>query len=99
MDTPTLEQYVNNLLVEKGVTHTDSAVMDEYRADLLTRVSERLNAEMIALLHPDQVAELNDLLDADVAPDVMREFFETSIANYHDVLMRTLMDFRISYLR
>lgn len=98
MPTPTLEQFVENLLTERGVTHSEEAVMDELRIDLLTRVSERINAEMVALLPAEKVQELNDLLDADVEPDVLREFFMTNISTYQDVLARTLMDFRTSYL-
>jgi hypothetical protein len=93
----TLEQFVDHLLVEKAIT-ADPAVMDEYRADLLTRVGERLNAEMVALLAPEKVAELNDLLDADPEPEVLREFFLTHVPQYQDVFARTLADFRASYL-
>jgi hypothetical protein len=93
-----IEQYVNNLLTERGVTHADPAVMDEFRADLLTRVSERLNAEMVALLSADKVEELNDLLDGNVEPDILREFFMSNVPGYQDVFARTLMDFRTSYL-
>ncbi|MEK9155050.1 MAG: DUF5663 domain-containing protein [Patescibacteria group bacterium] len=98
MSTSTLEQFVNNLLTEKGVTHAEPAVMDEFRADLTTRVSERLNAEMVALLPSEKVEELNDLLDADVEPDTLREFFMTNVPSYQEVFARTLIDFRTSYL-
>jgi hypothetical protein len=93
----TLEQFVDHLLVEKGIT-ADPAVMDEYRADLMTRVGERLNAEMVALMPAEKVAELNDLLDADPEPEVLREFFMTYVPQYQDVFARTLADFRTSYL-
>lgn len=98
MAAPTLEQFVENLLVERGLTSVDEAVLVELRADLLTRIGERLNAEMIALLEADKVEELNDLMDADAEPDVVREFFVSNIPNYQEVLARTLMDFRTSYL-
>lgn len=93
----TLEQFVDHLLAEKGV-NADPAVMDEYRADLLTRVGERLNAEMVALMPSEKVAELNDLLDADPEPEILREFFVTHVPQYQDVFARTLADFRTSYL-
>lgn len=98
MAQPTLEQFVENLLVERGLTSVDEAVLAELRTDLLTRIGERLNAEMVALLETDKVEELNDLLDADAEPDVVREFFVSNVPNYQEVLARTLMDFRTSYL-
>lgn len=94
----TIEQFVDMLLQEKGITHADPAVMDEYRGDLLTRVSERLNAEMVVLLPEDQVSVLNDLLDGDAEPEVLREFFMKNVPSYQDVFARTLADFRASYL-
>lgn len=93
-----LEQFVTTLLMEKGITHTDPAVLEEYRADLLARVGERLNAEMVAMLPSDKVAELNDLLDGDVEPETLREFFISNVENYQDVFAQTLADFRTSYL-
>ncbi len=98
MAAPTLEQFVENLLVERGLASVDEAVLAELRADLLTRIGERLNAEMVALLETDKVEELNDLLDADAEPDIVREFFVSNVPNYQEVLARTLMDFRTSYL-
>ncbi len=93
----TIEQFVDHLLEEKGIA-ADPAIMDEYRADLLTRVGERLNAEMVALMSAEQVQELNDLLDMNPEPDVLREFFMTHIQNYQEVFSATLADFRTSYL-
>ncbi len=98
MATPTLEQFVENLLVERGLSTVDDAVLAELRADLMTRIGERLNAEMVALLKPESVEELNDLLDADAEPEAVREFFVTNVPNYHDVLAQTLLDFRAAYV-
>ena len=93
-----LNQFVTNLLTEKGITHVDPLVMDEYRADLLIRLSERLNAEMVALLAPEHVEQLNELLEADAEPESLREFFIINVPNYEAVFTQTLADFRTAYL-
>jgi predicted dinucleotide-binding enzyme len=93
-----LQQFVTNLLTERGVTHVDPAVMDEYRADLLMRISERLNAEMVALLTPEKIDELNELLDAEAEPEAVNEFFRQNVAAFDEVFAQTLADFRTSYL-
>ncbi len=98
MAQPSIDQFVENLLVERGLTTVDEAVLSELRADLLTRIGERLNAEMVALLDSEKVEELNDLMDADAEVDIVREFFMSNVPNYQDVFARTLMDFRTSYL-
>lgn len=98
VDAPTLDQYIDNLLLERGVTGLDKPVMDEMRNDLMTRLGARLNAEMVALLPMDKIEELNDLLDADAEPDVVKTFFTSNIPDYQNVFARTLIDFRTSYL-
>lgn len=98
MAQPSIDQFVENLLVERGMTGVDEAVLAELRADLKERLSERLNAEMVALLDSEKVEELNDLMDADAEVNIVREFFMSNVPNYQDVFARTLMDFRTSYL-
>ncbi len=98
MAQPSIDQFVENLLVERGLTGVDEAVLAELRSDLLTRIGERLNAEMVVLLDAERVGELNDLMDADAEVDIVREFFMSNVPNYQDVFARTLMDFRTSYL-
>lgn len=98
MAQPSIEQFVENLLIERGMMGVDEAVLSELRADLMTRLGERLNAEMVVLLDADRVEELNDLMDADAEVDVVRDFFISNVPNYQEVFARTLMDFRTSYL-
>ncbi len=93
-----LESFVDELLAKKGVS-ADPAVMDAYRSDVLARVNERLNAEMIGAMTTEQIKECNDLLDADPEPLILREFFLTNVPEYQKILTATLSDFRASYLR
>jgi len=98
MAQPTIEQFVENLLVERGLTAVDEAVLVEFRADLLTRIAERINAEMVAMLSPEAVDELNELLGNNAELEEVRGFFTSNVPNYQEVLARTLMDFRTAYL-
>lgn len=94
----TLVSFVHQLVAEKGVSG-DSTVMDEYRADVLANVNERLNAEMIGAMTTEQIIEFNDLLHADPEPAVLREFFLVNVPEYQKIFTKTLADFRASYLR
>ncbi len=93
----TLDQFVERLMEEKGLTHLEPSVQDEMRSDLMTRVNERLNAEMVAALPEGKVAELDTVLDGG-APDAVRAFFMANVPNVDDVFAKTLMDFRAAYL-
>lgn len=99
MANQTLEEYVDDLLDERGLSLVDEAVLIELRADLLLRVQERLNAEMVALLNDDLREELEDLLDVGAEPSVLREWFARHVPKFDDVYTQTLADFRTSYLK
>ena len=98
METPTLDTFVDNLLLERGVTGLDAPVMAEMRNDLLRRLSARLNAEMVALLPMERIEELDELLSANSEAEVVKTFFITNVPDYQNVFARTLIDFRTSYL-
>ena len=53
-----LESFIDRLLEEKGLQNMEPAVLAEMKNDLLERVAERLNAEMIAALPQDKIAEV-----------------------------------------
>lgn len=93
----TLEQFIERLIEEKGLVHLEPEVLAEVREDLMTRVNERLNAEMVAALPEGKVDELNVLIDKD-DEGAIRDFFMTNVPNVQDVFARTLMDFRSAYL-
>lgn len=93
----TLDQFVDRLMEEKGLAHLEPNVQAEMREDLLTRVNERLNAEMVAALPEGKAEELNALLDGDDEAAV-RNFFMSNVPNAEDVFAKTLMDFRAAYL-
>ncbi len=99
MANQTLEEYVDDLLDERGLSLVDEAVLVELRADLLSRIQERLHAEMVALLNDDAREELEDLLDIGTAPHAIRDWLAQHVSNFSDVYVQTLADFRTSYLK
>lgn len=94
---PSLETYIDHLLEEKGLQNMEPSVLSEMKNDLIERITERLNAEMIAALPQDKIAELNELMDGGNAEEV-RSFLETNVPDFDNVLARTLMEFRATYL-
>lgn len=92
-----LESFIERLLEEKGLQNMEPAVLDEMKADLMDRVSDRLNAEMIAALPQEKIAELDELMEGGNAAEV-RSFLKTNVPDFDNVLARTLMAFRATYL-
>lgn len=99
MDHATMvSEYVDRLLEEKGLAHVDEKVLAEMREDLQERVSERINAEMLAALPEGKVDELNQLLDGNQSNEAVREFFMANVPDVQSVLTSALVNFRSAYL-
>ncbi|MCR4312041.1 MAG: DUF5663 domain-containing protein [Candidatus Uhrbacteria bacterium] len=97
-NTNVLEVFVERLLEEKGLANVEPNVLAEMRQDLLERVGERINAEMLAALAPDKVEQLNEMLDGDQSDEQIREFFFANVPNFQEVLTTAIMNFRSAYL-
>ena len=93
-----LDQFVEQLLEEKGLTNVDPSVLAEMREDLFARVSERINAELLAALPEGKIDALNELLDGNQSNEQVRAFFMENIANFQDVLNAAVANFRTAYL-
>jgi hypothetical protein len=92
-----LESFIDRLLEEKGLQNMEPAVLAEMKADLLERVADRLNAEMIAAMPQEKISELNELMDGG-NPEEVRAFLTSNVPNFDNVLAQTLLNFRTTYL-
>ena len=99
MSELTLETFVDTLLKEKGVAVEDVEVQTQLKADLLSRVEDRVNAEMLAALPPEHLEAFEKLVsDAGSTADQSVAFLKEKITDYSEVLARTLLAFRTAYL-
>ena len=95
----TLESFVDKLLQEKGLVVEDAEVQAQLHADLLSRVEDRVNAEMLASLPPEQLEAFEKLMADDATTaDQSVAFLKAHITEYADVLARTLLAFRSAYV-
>lgn len=97
----TIDNFVDELLLARGFKKEDMAadVFEELRLDLISRLRERVNAEMIGALLPEQVAELETLMShANTSEEQLRLFFQKYIPNIDERVERVLADFKQTYL-
>ena len=97
-NSPSLTDYINKLIEEKGFPEgIEADVMEEIRTDLFERVQNTVNLTMIKNLPPEKLEEANNLIDT--ADDtVVQEFFAQHIPNLDQVLAGALLTFRDTYL-
>ncbi|TSA43749.1 hypothetical protein D4R49_02365 [bacterium] len=92
-----LKLFTGRLMAEKGLEGLDNDVRTEVHADLLSRVEDRINASLLALLPPDKSHEFEQVLDTGDEKKI-QEFISISIPNANEVVAEALMAFRQTYL-
>lgn len=95
--SPSLTDYVNKLLEEKGFKDAEPGIMDELRADLLDRVQTTINLCLVKNLPIEKLEEANALLDED-DDEKVQAFFAQHIPNISQVIAAELIAFRGTYL-
>ena len=96
--SPSLDNFVDELLVAQGIDQLEPEVRDQLAQDLTDRLNDRLEAAMIAELPENKLPELEALLDQQVEINELQKFFAENIVDLPAVLARELAAFRQSYL-
>jgi len=96
--SPSLDKFVDELLVAQGIDGVDPEVREQLVEDLTTRLNDRLEAAMVAELPEDKLPELERLLDHGNNEVELQKFFADNIPNLPALLARELAAFRQDYL-
>lgn len=96
--SPSLDNFVDELLAAQGIDQLEPEVRDQLAQDLTDRLNDRLEAAMIAELPENKLPELEALLDQQVENNELQKFFAENIVDLPAVLARELAAFRQSYL-
>jgi len=96
--SPSLDKFVDELLVAQGIDGVDPEVREQLVEDLTTRLNDRLEAAMVAELPEDKLPELEQLLDHGNNEVELQKFFADNIPNLPALLARELAAFRQDYL-
>lgn len=94
---PGLEDFVDRLVAEKGMTNLDPEVLAQVKKDLLDRVEDRVNAVIIEKLPPESLEEFEKILDGADEKEI-QPFCQQRIPNLDQVIAAELLAFRQTYL-
>lgn len=94
-----IDDFIENLLNEKGITDLPADTREELAADMKNRLTDQINKAAIMELSEEKAAELSDLLDdPDFTNEKMTEFMQNSGVNLVEVALDTMLRFRNFYL-
>jgi len=93
------DQFIEQLVKEKGLDYLETDVLAEVKSDLLERLEDKINAMILKNLPADTLAEFEKLLDNEKSDSKqMNEFLNKYIPDLTEKISAELMQFRNVYL-
>ncbi len=95
-----IDDFIESLLVDKGITDVDPEVKAELKEDMKNRLLDQINRAAIMQLSEEKAAELAELVDnPEFTNEKMTEFIQNSGVNLTEVALDTMLKFRGFYLQ
>lgn len=92
----TLQEFVDTLIEERGLSDMDAGALDELRADIYSQAEEAVVAAMESALDDEGLRELEALRD-EGDEEAVSSFLERSVPGYAELLEAELERFKDSY--
>ena len=95
----TIDEFIESLLNDKGITNIEPEIREELKADMKKRLEDEINRAAIEALPEEKAAELAKLVEQpDFTNEKMTEFITNSGVNLTEVALETMLRFRNFYL-
>lgn len=97
-DSPAAIQFMDKLIEEKGLGDLDPEIHEQLRSDLLDRLSNRINRDMLNAMNDQQITEFEALFDNNEV-DKIKPFLYKCGINTDELVARAMVEFREMYLK
>lgn len=99
MEIQGTDDFIEQLLKEKGITDIEPDVRAELKEDMKKRLLNQINKTAVIKLNEEKAAELATLVDdPNFTNEQMAEFMKNSGVNLSEVALITILRFRSFYL-
>lgn len=99
MEMQSVDEFIESLLEDKGITDIEPDVREELKAEMKTRLLDQINKAAVMQLSEEKAAELATLVDdPNFTNERMTEFMQNSGVNLAEVALETMLQFRNFYL-
>ena len=99
MEIQSIDDFIETILNEKGITDVEPDVRQELKEDMKKRLMDQINKAAIMKLSEEKATELAGLVDQpDFTNEKMTEFMQNSGVNLAEVTLETMLQFRNFYL-
>ncbi len=99
MQLQSVDEFIENLLVEKGITDLEPDIKEQLVTDLRNKLLHQIDREAILQLSEEKAAELSQKLDdPNFTNDQMAQFIQAAGVDLTQVAADTMLKFRGFYL-
>lgn len=99
METQSVDEFIESLLVDKGITDIEPEIKAELSQEMKTKLLDQINKAAIMQLSEEKAAELASMIDdPNFTNEKMTEFMQASGVNLAEVALETMLQFRNFYL-
>ncbi len=96
-NSPSIESFVNQLVVDKGLDYLEPEVLKQIKTDLAQRVEDRINMAIVAKMPPEKLEFFEKMLDKSSQEEIW-SFCQRNISNLQELVATELLEFRKVYL-
>lgn len=94
-----IDDFIESLLNDKGITDVDPEIRTELKEDMKKRLMDQINKAAIMKLSEEKATELAELVDdPNFTDEKMTKFMQDSGVNLTEVALDTMLKFRSFYL-
>lgn len=93
----TIEDFIDQIIKEKGFDTKDPEVLVQLKADLMERAENRINAMIITSISEDDMDDFNTVLDTN-DEEKIQTFIRTHVPDIDDRVALELAQFKMMYL-
>ena len=94
-----VDEFIEQLLIDKGITDIEPDVKEELKSDMKQRLLNQINRAAIMELSEEKAAELATKVDdPNFSNEDMAKFMQESGVNLAEVSLNTMLEFRNLYL-
>ncbi len=98
MNTKNLDNYIDQLVVDKGFDLGNVDLVKKVKDELYDLVEDAINSEIVNKLSQDKISEFEKLFNNNVSDEVVVSFLKSNIENLDQVIESVLLNFRNIYL-
>ena len=99
MEMQSVDEFIETILNDKGITDIEPDVRNELKEDMKQRLIDQINKAAVMQLSEEKAAELANLVDdPNFTDEQMTEFMQKSGVNLPEVALDTMLKFRGFYL-